>query len=123
MKLIKCLIFCLSVVMPSLAFAERCTWIEDRETIDYFSPLPSLEGGLQDWDVNCKAEDPSHEYMKKCWCDINRARLIELKKRITEIENKYPALVGKKVCYKEDEFTSINISFSSSKKFFERCDI
>ena len=109
MKILQYFISILLFVISSFALAERCTWIDDKEIIDHYSPLVELESGLQDWDVNCKAKNPSHEYMKNCWCDINRPRLIELKKRISEIEAKFPQLVGKKVCYKEDKFTSRNI--------------
>ncbi|MEW8629132.1 MAG: hypothetical protein AB2591_03955 [Candidatus Thiodiazotropha sp.] len=113
----------LTFVTPTLALAEQCTWVEDKEIIDHYLPVSELESGLQDWDVNCKAEDPSHEIMKKCWCDINRTHLVELKKRIDEIEVKFPQLAGKKVCFKENEFTSRNVRFSSSKAFFKRCNI
>jgi len=122
-KTLKYSLLLLSFVTPTIAIAERCTWIEEKEIIDHYLPISELEGELQDWDVNCKAEDPSYEFMKKCWCDINRPRLVELKKRIDEIEIKFPQLIGKKVCFKEGEFTSRNMRFSTSKEFFKRCNI
>ena len=111
------------LLMPILARAESCNWIDDKEIIKYYPPIIELEGSLQDWDTNCKAKDPTYEYMKECWCDVNRARLVELKKRVIEFESKFPALTDKKVCYKEDKFTSRNVSFSSAKEFFKRCNI
>ncbi len=111
------------LLMPILAHAQRCNWIDDKEIIKYYPAMIKLEESYQDWDANCSAKNPTYEYKKKCWCDVNNSRLVELKKRVIEFEMNFPEFKDKKVCYKEDKFTSRNVSFSSAKKFIKMCDI
>ena len=107
--------------MPGLALAERCTWIEDTEVIDYVTRLMELELGLQDWDVECDSHSRDREYMKKCWCEINRDRLTKIKGVINEVESRFPQLAGKKICFKQDNLTSINVWLSESKRLLGQC--
>lgn len=114
------LLFCLC--LTSIAKAEQCTWVDDSEAKKLYSEIYNIGESLQDWDTNCKATDPSYEYMKKCWCDVNKASLAKLRAALEDSRKKYPNLTDKKVCFKTDNLTSINVFMTSYDTFVKRCE-
>ena len=102
--------------------AEQCTWIDDPQAQKLYSAISDLGESLQDWDTHCKADKPTREYMKQCWCEVNKARLTELKAKLDDASKRYPQWMGKKVCYKTDEVTSVNLFLSSYDTFVKRCE-
>ena len=110
------------LLFHSSVYSQKCKWIENDIDIHDLKNIQKQMDALTDWpSENCAQYTKIMEEYKNCYCKVVAVELEEFQQYLRVFLKKHPDWRGKKVCYKEDEFTSINIRLDSYEFIANRC--
>jgi hypothetical protein len=110
------------LLFHSSVYSQDCKWTDKELGIHDLKNIQKQMDALMDWpSEKCEQYIKIMEEYKNCYCKVIANELEEFKKNLREFLKKHPDWRGKKVCYKEDEFTSINIRLDSYELIANRC--
>ncbi len=105
------------------AVAEECTWIEKAQAEPDLVTLQGQMEQLTNWpSEQCAAlESGALEDYKACYCKTVADQLTRFKQALDETLATHPEWRGKKICYKSDATTSVNLWLDSYESIANRC--
>ena len=121
-------IFSISMVTLSMFFfcssvySQECKWINKDNDIQDLKNIQIQMNSLMEWPSSeCEKYTKKMEEYKKCYCKVVSKELEVFKKHLKNLFQKRPDWQGEVICYKEGEFTSINIRLDSYELIANRC--
>ena len=121
-------IFSISMVTISMVFfsssvySQECKWIDKGHEIQDMKNIQNQMNSLMEWPSHeCEQYTKNMKEYKKCYCKVVSKELEVFEKYFKNLLQKHPDWQGGKICYKEGEFTSINIRLDSYELIANRC--
>ena len=108
--------------VSSSVYSQECKWVDKEHDIQDMKNIQNQMNSLMEWPSNeCEQYTQQMEEYKKCYCKVVTRELEVFKQHLKNLLQKHSDWKGKKICYKEDEFTSINIRLDSYELIANRC--